>query len=356
MNSNFWNWLTKDTKEKSLRRELIEIFLLYGLFLCIAILFDEIPIRWILFSSVALIVLVWESGRELVRIGLLAAVIVFGLIRPFVVQAFYIPSRSMENTLLINDHIFVNKFIYRFKQPDRWDIVVFEYPNNPRKDYIKRLVGLPGETVSLRDHEVFIDGSRVDRRYLHSEAELRLLTNPSTDPSHEVPNMLRFRGDAVEVNRKLILAEETVSDPVRLRASVLKVFEEANDHQIKEVRLNGTVREQSRTSNFGPVTIPRKGQTVDLTELNSRELNFYFRLIQRKSTKNISTRNGLIYREGVPLKEYTVKENMYFVMGDNRDHSEDSRVWGFVPESNFLGEAIFIYWPLSRIGLIGVVS
>jgi signal peptidase I len=182
---------------------------------------------------------------------------------------------------------------------------------------------------------------------------MRLLSKPKSITSDEKPNLLRFEGDAVEVNRKLLLAENQVNNPVRLRTSILKVFREADDHRIKEVHLNGTVRNRGLSTNFGPITVPKADQTVDLTELSARELNFYFRLISRRTDENLSTRNGMIYRQGVPLEEYTVPENMYFVLGDNRDHSEDSRVWGFVPQSKLLGEAIFIYWPPTRVGLIG---
>lgn len=352
MNPDFWQWLTQDPEDKSTQRELVEIALLYGLFVVVALVLDEIPFRWVLISFGAGVALFWQSGRELVRIGLLAAVIVFGLVRPFVVQAFYIPSRSMENTLLINDHIFVNKFTYYFQEPDRWDIVVFEYPNNPRKDYIKRLVGRPGDTVAVRNHKVRLNGSYVPREYLHSEAEVRLLSDPKSITSDN-PNMIQFRGDGVEVNRRMILAQNNPSDPVQLRVSILKVFEEANDHRIKEVHVNGTSINRSLSRQFGPVHVPEKGDTVNLTDLSSRELNFYFRMISRQSDANLSTRDGMIYREGVPLKEYVVPEDMYFVMGDNRDHSEDSRVWGFVPENNLLGEAMFIYWPPIRVGVIG---
>ncbi len=352
MKTDVWHWLTQDPEEKSTTRELVEIGLLYGLFVIVAIVLDEIPFRWVLISFGAGVALFWQSGRELVRIGLLAAVIVFGLVRPFVVQAFYIPSRSMENTLLVNDHIFVNKFTYYFQEPDRWDIVVFEYPSNPRKDYIKRLVGRPGDTVAVRNHRIQVNGSFVRRDYLHSETELRLLSAPKSITADN-PNMIRFRGDGVEVNRRMVLAQENSSDPVRLRASILKVFEEAGDHRIKEVHVNGTTINRSLSRRFGPIHVPQEGETVDLSDLTSRELNFYFRMISRRTEANISTRDGMIYRGGVPLKEFKVPEDMYFVMGDNRDHSEDSRVWGFVPESKMLGEAMFIYWPPTRAGVIG---
>lgn len=87
-----------------------------------------------------------------------ALVLVFGVIRPFIVQAFKIPSGSMRPTLLEGDKLFVNKFIYRFHPPERGDIVVFKYPQDRRKDFIKRLAASEGEVVEIEDGKVFVDG------------------------------------------------------------------------------------------------------------------------------------------------------------------------------------------------------
>ena len=80
------------------------------------------------------------------------------VIRTFVVQAFKIPSGSMRPTLLEGDKLFVNKYIYRFEPPKRGDIIVFRYPVDPKKDFIKRLVALGGETVEIRDGKIYVDG------------------------------------------------------------------------------------------------------------------------------------------------------------------------------------------------------
>ncbi len=95
--------------------------------------------------------------REWVE-AIVIALIMALVIRAFVVQAFKIPSGSMYPTLKIGDKLFVNKFIYRFRDPERWDIIVFKYPEDPSKDFIKRLIGLPGETVEIRDGAVFVNG------------------------------------------------------------------------------------------------------------------------------------------------------------------------------------------------------
>ena len=176
--------------------------------------------------------------REYVEAAAIAIILAL-FIRTFVVQAFKIPSGSMEPTLLIGDHILVNKFVYGVKipflrktlipigSPQRDDVVVFIYPVDPSKDFIKRVIGLPGDRIEINDQRIYINGA------------------PYTDP-HGV---------------------------------------------YTESRTAGTV---SR----GP---GRKGLVV-------------------------------------------VPEGSLFVMGDNRDHSYDSRFWGFVPLESVKGKAFIIYW------------
>ncbi len=89
------------------------------------------------------------------------AVILALFVRAFIVQAFKIPTGSMKPTLNENDRIFVNKYIYRFNQPQRGDIIVFRYPEDPKKDFIKRLIAVGGETVEIKEGNIFIDGKQV---------------------------------------------------------------------------------------------------------------------------------------------------------------------------------------------------
>src|SRR3990170_1792723 len=89
--------------------------------------------------------------------AILVAVLLALLIRTFVVQAFKIPSGSMIPTLLVGDHILVNKFIYRFRDPARGDVVVFKYPVDEHRDFIKRVIGLSGEDVYIKDRQIFVN-------------------------------------------------------------------------------------------------------------------------------------------------------------------------------------------------------
>jgi signal peptidase I len=175
--------------------------------------------------------------------SIVIAVILALFVRTWVVQAFKIPTGSMENNLLIGDHLLVNKFIFgptplaigRALLPvrpiRRGDIVVFKYPEEPDRDFIKRVIGLPGETIELKNKKVHVNGQPLDEPYVH------FLTPPSHD------------------------------------------YQEVTSYDVRE--------------RFGPVTVPA---------------------------------------------------DQYFVMGDNRDNSQDSRYWGFLPRSYVKGKALLIYW------------
>jgi len=175
--------------------------------------------------------------------SIVVAVILALFIRTFVVQAFKIPTGSMEQNLLIGDHLLVNKFVFSPTATDaersllpvtsinRGDVIVFKYPEDPERDFIKRVIGLPGDVVEVRHKRVYIDGRPLDEPYVY------YLRPPSA------------------------------------AASPFGVAD---------------LREQ-----YGPVTVP---------------------------------------------------PSEYFVMGDNRDNSQDSRYWGFLPRDLVKGRALVIYW------------
>ncbi len=171
--------------------------------------------------------------------AIILAIILALFIRTFIVQAFKIPSGSMKDTLQIGDHILVNKFIYGvklpfinttiipYKKPQREDIIVFKFRQEPKKDFIKRTIGIPGDVIEIRNKEVYVNKKPLEQDYaIYTDL-------------HIIPKAMQPR------------------------------------------------------DNFGPVTVP---------------------------------------------------EDSIFVMGDNRDHSYDSRFWGFVNLKDVKGKAIIIYW------------
>lgn len=220
---------------------------------------------------------------EAIGVAILLALV----IRTFIVQAFKIPSGSMLPTLEIGDHILVNKFLYgpRFEvpltnysfgrlpglsRPERGDVVVFVFPEDKSKDFIKRIVGLPGETIEVRNRKVFINGEPYGDPHSHFLGARGGLLRGSIPPVY-----IGRAGDRVEVTNGSVLVNGA---PMPLP-----------DQQLFRRQYGSIIGDQTQ----GPVT---------------------------------------------------VRENYYFMMGDNRDNSQDSRVWGPVAESALKGKAFVIYW------------
>lgn len=120
--------------------------------------------------------------REYIE-AMVVAILLALVIRAFVIQAFKIPSGSMLQTLQIGDHVLVNKFIYTFYDPERGDIIVFKYPVDETRDFIKRVVGLPGETIEVKNRVVYVNGKPINEDYaVHGPSGFNASTNMS--PRH----------------------------------------------------------------------------------------------------------------------------------------------------------------------------
>ncbi len=216
-----------------------------------------------------------EYIEALITAGLIAL-----FIRAFVIEAFKIPSGSMIPTLSIGDHIFVNKFIYGvripftslrffdYNEPKRGDVIVFVYPVDRSKDFIKRVVGVPGDRI-------------------------------------------HFEGTTVSVNGEALPAKE------------VEVSQDPNDKRLLIVK-NGSVQDIPFVPDYS-------------------KFNFY-----EEATDGI--RHLVQYEKdyGRPVFDTEVPQGHYFVMGDNRDNSADSREWGFVPMGNVKGKAMFVWLSLDK--------
>ena len=135
---------------------------------------------------------------EYLVILLVSFALVFGFVRPFVMEAFWIPSGSMIPTLQINDRVLVNKFIYRFTEPDRGDIIVFESVDNPDEDLIKRVVALPGDTVAVRRGHLILNGDRRKEPYLNKNLPDRSFYAKTKIPKNHVFVMGDNRGNSAD--------------------------------------------------------------------------------------------------------------------------------------------------------------
>ena len=207
--------------------------------------------------------IVTDFGADLISSvqSLVGTVVIAIFVITFIVQAFQIPSESMENTLLVGDYLLVNKLCYGgpglgdhampYRKIQRGDVIVFHYPVDPQQHFVKRVIGLPGDRLRMVNKTVFINGKPLTEPYVHFM---------------EPPNNL-FR------------------------------------------------------DNFPRTDIPAYG---------------------------LEGKWWLEMRKLVEDSQLIIPEGQYFVMGDNRDDSQDSRYWGFVPRENIIGEPLLIYWSVKN--------
>jgi signal peptidase I len=225
-------------------------------------------------------------------VGFFPVILIVFLLRSFLFEPFRIPSGSMIPTLLVGDLILVNKFDYGIRlpllnkkviaigDPQRGDVMVFRYPIDPSIDYIKRVVGLPGDRVTYRDKHIEINGQPVEE-------------NPMSD---------YFDADKVMYSR-----------------------------QFKE-------------------SLPSTGRTVEHRILNDDSRS------QQIPQGSYAFSDNCTHSNNDTVISCVVPPAHYFMMGDNRDNSEDSRYWGFVPDENIVGKAFFIWMNFGNIGRIGGIQ
>ncbi|TSD63503.1 signal peptidase I [Inquilinus sp. KBS0705] len=336
-----------------------------------------------------------SAGREWAD-AIIFAVIAATLIRTLFIEAYTIPTPSMERSLLVGDFLFVSKVNYGARTPmtpiafpfahhtmplintkaywDGWelpyyrlpglsevkkgDVVVFNYPmeaDSPfyrpvdkRENYIKRCQGAPGDTLRLINAQVYINGKAAPNppgeQTDYSIVTNGMEVNPQILQDLEVsnydnvasPTMTKAAAAALKgySNVKSITPNTKapgVADPFN------PVFPAAYpkyklDPKNKDFDWN--------VDNYGPIIIPKKGWTV---KLDSLTLPVYGRAIEVYEGNKLQIVNGEVLINGKKADSYTFKMNYYWMMGDNRHDSADSRYWGFVPEDHIVGKALFIW-------------
>ncbi|MCH1431851.1 MAG: signal peptidase I [Flavobacteriaceae bacterium] len=387
--------------------------------------------------------------------SILFAVVAATLVHNYFIQPYIIPTGSLEKSLLIGDFLFVSKFHYGARAPmtavsvpmvhdtvpglkirsylkkpqfpylrlpglqkiNRNDIVVFSWPADTvrqffvrekrvdkpidkKSNYVKRCVGIPGDTLEIIDGFVHTNGSKnqlPDRarvQYTHfayaqkgvssrkllaegfSDFNRTYKIDNITESSYQqiIPYIIGRMGNTIEDFRVITTAKGLPTDVIRktglrvseileLKKEMTLTLDEATAMR-KVPEIDSVVRRFSKKNvpneaffpnkipfdwnedSFGPLVIPKKGMTVNL---NKENLPLYKKIIAEYEANDLETSPSEIRINGNPTDQYTFKKDYYWMMGDNRHKSEDSRFWGFVPDDHIVGKPIFIWFSIKGI-------
>lgn len=354
--------------------------------------------------------------------ALIFAVVAATLIRMFFIEAYTIPTSSMEKSLLVGDYLFVSKVSYGPKLPNtplsfpfahhtlpltkntksylewikrpykrlagfgdikRDDVVVFNFPEgdtvivqhqersyysvvreigrervhrdydivvrpvDKRENYIKRCVAIAGDTLSISRGQVFINGQKQetidDMQYNYIIRTNGTSINSKILDDLKIAKADRFFNPAGGIYEMPLTSE--AYDRIRQLNNVHSVLkhENTNPTMMTKAIFPHSPNYPWTEDNFGPLWIPKKGVTIDI-DINN--LPLYERIIDQYEGNLLAVKDSVIYINDEPATSYTFKMDYYFMMGDNRHNSADSRFWGFVPEDHVVGKASFIWLSL----------
>ncbi|RCR66043.1 signal peptidase I [Larkinella punicea] len=324
------------------------------------------------------------------------AVVAATLIRWLFMEAFTIPTPSMEKSLLVGDFLFVSKLHYGTRTPKTplqvplthqkiwgtdipsyldWiqlpqyrlpgfssvkqgDVVVFnyppeDYPTDLKTNYIKRCIGVAGDVLEVRDRKVFVNGQAFPDP-VKSETEYFLKTGSVISAKVFKRYDITDFEQSTETFNDTIAANDASGYRIHTTpetAALLKQQDfvqgiEALSSPKGSVNPFQPVYPQSslfpwNVDNYGPITIPKEGATIQLDEKN---IALYGPVIQKyEGNEKVELAENSIKIDGKAITSYTFKQDYYFMMGDNRHNSADSRYWGFVPADHIVGKAVFIW-------------
>lgn len=329
------------------------------------------------------------------------AVVAATLIRWLIMEAYTIPTPSMEKSLLVGDFLFVSKFHYGtitpktplqiplthqkiwftnvpsyldwiqlpqyrlpgFSSVKRNDVVVFhvpgieennlyetkarwiDYPADLKTNYIKRCVAIAGDTLEVRDHQVVVNSTpteNVDGLQYQYDVYAKNQINDRIFERLDIKEGQVISRNGDQVHYAMPLTAET-SEELRKLNFIDSVVLETRGSVEYNIYPDAS-RYPWSGDFFGPIVVPKKGMTI---AIDSNTLVLYGKMIERyEHNENVKIENGKLTIDGADVNSYTFKQDYFFMMGDNRHNSLDSRYWGFVPEDHIVGKAFFIWLSL----------
>lgn len=337
--------------------------------------------------------------------SLLFAIIVATLVHTYVMQPYTIPTSSLEKSLLVGDFLFVSKYNYGARVPmttvalpmvhdtipllhkrsylkwpqlpyfrlpglqdiKRNDIVVFNWPvdtvykffdTSKRKadkpidkksNYVKRCQGIPGDTLQIKNGIVFINGKQlILPERAKPQYSYTITTNGQAfDPTYLVNELNITDGIYQTAANTFLFTALTDVAANRLKNNPIVTNVTRNVSIVPEPNVFPQIQNKWNKDNYGPIYIPERGKKI---ALNIENLPFYKRIITEYEGNDLKVNGQEIRINGQVANSYTFKQDYFWMMGDNRHNSEDSRYWGYVPENHIVGKPVFIWMSLDSNG------
>lgn len=317
--------------------------------------------------------------------AIIFAVIAATIIRTFLIEAYTIPTPSMEKSLLVGDFLFVSKVSYGARVPmtplsfpfahntlpvtggksylewikigyhrlpgfgsvKRGDCVVFNWPAenqgrpvDKKENYIKRCIAIAGDSIAMREQQVYVNGKLTPLPEF-SQSSYHVITDGTGFSKQAMERLDITDGDQMsQVEYNMHMTRKAAAEMKSFGNVKLIEANRVPDGNFQDFIFPYDNRLGWNVDNFGPLLVPSKGLTI---ELNQNTLPLYRKAIAEYEHNQLEERNGSIFLNGQPATSYTFKMDYYFMMGDNRHNSEDSRFWGFVPEDHIVGKAVLIW-------------
>ncbi|WP_373494525.1 signal peptidase I [Aquiflexum sp.] len=334
------------------------------------------------------------------RDALVFAVVVATLFRWSLAEAYVIPTGSMENSLLVGDYILVSKVHYGARTPqtplqvplthqkiwgseipsyldwiqlpsyripglrnvERGEIVVFNTPKDlldptDRPDdlmtfLVKRCVAVAGDVFEIRDRQIFINDEAMANPP-GMKYQYHVISEYPLQPHHldyigldedDFWHSGYTKGKRIKYG--MFLTNEQLKDIKK--APYIVSIETGSDSPVGFPLFPNTMNNTWNLNNYGPLALPQKGMTI---EINEKSLDFYGELIEKyEGNKTVKITDGKLEINGNKVENYTFIQGYYFMMGDSRDNSIDSRYWGFVPESHIVGKPVMVIFSKNEHG------
>jgi len=332
--------------------------------------------------------------------AIIFAVIAATILRTFLIEAYTIPTSSMEKSMLVGDFLFVSKVAYGPRVPmtpiafplvhhtmpivggksysesvklpyhrmkglhniERNDCVVFNWPAedigrpvDKKENYVKRCVGIPGDVLELKNGQLFVNGAPQEEfEGMKKQWNYYISTNGTglnknyLYEKHDITEPIK-RG--VNANEYQITLTDNSRDAFKTFPYVTRVEKRIDKEGMSShYFFPHDENYKWNIDNFGTITIPKAGETIIITTEN---LSIYKDIIERYENNKLEVVDGEIYINDKVATTYTFAMDYYWMMGDNRHNSSDSRYWGFVPENHIVGKALFVWmsWDTRGKGL-----